>query len=259
MIKKHSDPSYIAIQDQIASLQQMVEEAKSTSRQQVKDQLMRNGEGSSAMVQQHEVERNLLDAQYRLITDQINTQAKLVQDLDKFSGEADQLRNEIDRLKGIVREMGTTLTKRKIELDAAPRVSIIQQASPPLAGKPTQQYIFSTFSALSGFGLAIVGVAFLEFLSRKLNAAHELNDGLGIRVMGDLPNLRRRGLRSRSRQATHGLVAESINSIRATLMRNANAGSSNVFLSPAPESKKARRPSPVNWPRAWPAAAARRC
>ncbi len=100
-----------------------------------------------------------------------------------------------------------------------------------MAGKPTLQYIFTGFAALSGFGLAIVGVTFLEFLSRKLNAAHELNDGLGIRVMGDLPNLRRRGLRSRSRQATHGLVAESINSIRATLMRNANAGSSNVFLS----------------------------
>ncbi len=48
VIKKHSDPSYIGIQDQIASLQQMIEEAKSTARQQVKDQLMRTGEGSSA-------------------------------------------------------------------------------------------------------------------------------------------------------------------------------------------------------------------
>jgi capsular exopolysaccharide synthesis family protein len=106
----------------------------------------------------------------------------------------------------------------------------MQQASTPLAGKPTQQYVVTGFAALLGFGLAIFGVTFFEFLSRKLNASHELIDGLGIRVMGDLPNLRRRGLRPRSRQVTHGLVAESINGIRATLVRNASAGSSNVFL-----------------------------
>jgi capsular exopolysaccharide synthesis family protein len=126
--------------------------------------------------------------------------------------------------------MGITLQKRKIELDAAPRVSIFLPASTPLIGKPTMHYVITAFAALFGFGLAIVAVTFFEFLSRKLNTAHELNDGLGIRVMGDLPNLRRRGLRPRSRQATHGLVAESINSIRATLMRNATPGSSNVFL-----------------------------
>ncbi len=48
LIKKRSDPNYIAIQDQIASLQQMIEEAKNTARQRVRDQLMRSGEGSSA-------------------------------------------------------------------------------------------------------------------------------------------------------------------------------------------------------------------
>ena len=230
VIKKHSDPNYIAIQDQIASLKQSIEEAKSTARQQVKDQLMRSGEGSSAAMTEGVAEFQLLQAQYNQITKSIGDKANEVQELEKFNGDADQLRAEIDELKGIVRDMGITLQKRKIEMGAEPRVSILQPASVPMAGKPTQQYIFTGFAAFFGFGLALVGVTFIEFLSRKLNASHELIDGLGIRVMGDLPNLRRRGLRTRSRQVTHGLVAESINSIRATLLRNSSAGSSNVFL-----------------------------
>ncbi len=230
VIKKHSDPNYIAMQEQIASLKQSIDEAKSTARQQVKDQLMRSGEGSSAAMTEGIAEHQLLEAQFNQITDSINKKAGEVQQLEKFTGDAEQLRREKDELQAILHDMGITLQKRKIELDAAPRVSIYQGASTPMVEKPTKQYIFTGFAALFGFGLAIVGVTFLEFLSRKLNAAHELNVGLGIRVMGDLPNLRRRGLRPRSRQATHGLVAESINGIRATLMRNASAGSSNVFL-----------------------------
>ncbi len=230
VVKKHTDPAYIGAQDEIASLKQSIDEAKSTARQQVRDQLMRTGEGSSAAMTEGMAEHQILELQYNKITDDIGKKAKDVQELEKFNGEAEQLRGDIDELKGIVHDMGRTLQTKKIELDAAPRVSIVQQASTPMAGKPTTQYIVMGFAALLGFGLAIFGVTFLEFLSRKLNASHELIDGLGIRVMGDLPNLRRRGLRPRSRQVTHGLVAESINSIRATLVRNASAGSSNVFL-----------------------------
>jgi polysaccharide biosynthesis transport protein len=125
---KKTDPGYVSIEKQIASLNQSIEEAKSVARQQIVDQLRRAGGGSSSAVQEGLIERQLLDAQHRQITEKIGDQAKTVQELEKFNGDAEQLRAEIDQLKGIVRELGTSLAKQKMELDAEPRVSIIELA-----------------------------------------------------------------------------------------------------------------------------------
>ena len=76
-------------------------------------------------------ERQLLQAEYNRVTEQINEQAKSVQDLERFSGEAEQIRSDIDEYKSIVKDMGIALERRKIEVDAAPRVSIVQQGSTP--------------------------------------------------------------------------------------------------------------------------------
>jgi hypothetical protein len=46
-----------------------------------------------------------------------------------IDGEADQLRSEIEQLRAVVQDVGTSLIKRKIELDAEPRVSILERAN----------------------------------------------------------------------------------------------------------------------------------
>jgi hypothetical protein len=125
---KKTDPGYVSIEEQIASVKQKIDEAKSTARQQIVDQLSRNGGRSKSAMQEQMVERELLAAQFKQITDQIGNQAKIVQELEKFNGETDQLRAEVEQLKAVVRDMETTLIKSKIELDAEPRVTIIEQA-----------------------------------------------------------------------------------------------------------------------------------
>jgi hypothetical protein len=128
-VKKPTDPAATRIRDQIRALKKSIDEMKIAATLQVKEQLKRNGDGSSAGMQQSLVERQLLAAQYKQITEQITMQAKAIQNLEKFDGEAEQLREEIDQLHGIVKEMGSALTKMKIELDAEPRVSIVEQGN----------------------------------------------------------------------------------------------------------------------------------
>ena len=74
------------------------------------------------------VRRQLLDVQYKQITEQITEQAENIQRIERFNGEADQVRAEVEQLRAIVRDMETTLIKSKIEWDAEPRVSIIELA-----------------------------------------------------------------------------------------------------------------------------------
>src|SRR4029077_15682198 len=113
---------------QIASLNQSIDEVKSVARQQIVEQLRRAGGGSSSAVQEGLVKRQLLEAQYKQITEQIGFQAENIQEPEKFNGEADQIRDEINQLKAVVRDMGITLAKQKLELDSEPRVSIIEPA-----------------------------------------------------------------------------------------------------------------------------------
>jgi capsular exopolysaccharide synthesis family protein len=130
----------------------------------------------------------------------------------------------------VIRDMENTVEQWNVELDAPARVSLVQTADKAKLVNPWRQYLVAGFLGLIGFGLAIFGVTFLEFHSRRLNSAVDVAHGLGITVMGDLPALRRRASSAKARQAIHGLVAESINSIRATLVRNADPDGCNTYL-----------------------------
>lgn len=231
VIKNKNDPSLVRIRDAIKSVRENMEEIKNEDRQSVVEQLRRQGETTGSNMQTLELERQLLIAQLNQTMKNIDAQSEAVQKLERFNGDADQLRADIEQQKGLIADMNNTLARWNIELEAPSRVAVYQAATPAYQIRPLQQPIMAVVAGFLGFGLTLFGVTFFEFLTRKLNAAHELADGLGIRVMGDLPALRRGiGLRQRSRRAMHGLVAESINGIRATLLRNANVGQSNVFL-----------------------------
>ncbi len=231
VMKNPNAPEIVRARDAINSVQKTIEELKNEDRQNVVNMLRRNNSSTGAAVQNMKVEKELLVNRLKEINGMMDTQAENIQKLVKFNGDADQLRSEIDHTKMTMATLTNELTLRNVELGADSRVQIAARAGNPMPVRPYQQAIATGVAGLFGFGLALLGVTFFEFLTRKLNASHELADGLGIRVMGDLPALRRRiGMRSRSRRAMHGLVAESINSIRATLVRNANPNSSNVFL-----------------------------
>ncbi len=173
---KPADQGDARIRDAIEGLRQKFEKAQERQWQKSLEQPIQNDQLLSANLQPLFVEHQLLEAQYNQVTDKISRQAKSVQDLEKFSGEADQLRSDIDQLKAIVKDMGTTLIKRKIELDAGPRVSILEQASTPELGSPTQQYVVAGIGTLTGLLFVLIGVALYGLLFGKRNVPR--NPGL---------------------------------------------------------------------------------
>lgn len=231
-VRRHNDPALVRVRDAITSLEQSIEERRNADRQTLVERIKRDAASGGANMKALELQKELYVKQFDETTQNIARQSESVQKLEKFNGDADQLRIEIAQLQSVVNEMGNTLTQWNIELDAEPRVMIRDKAAAARAVNPMKQYAMAGFGGLLGFGLALAGATFYEFFSRRLNSAAEVTEGLGIRVMGDLPALRRRrlALRARSRKAVHGLVAESINSIRAALIRNSEPGACNVFL-----------------------------
>jgi capsular exopolysaccharide synthesis family protein len=232
IVKNPGDPSIVRIREAISGLEQSMEEMRNADRQRLIESIKRDSETGGSNMKALELQRDFYKAQFEQSTQDIARQAESVQKLEKFNGDADQLRIEIGQLQNVVNQMGDTLAQWNIELDAESRVVFGEDAGAARAVEPFKQYTMAGFGGLLGFGLALAGATFYEFFSRRLNSATDVAEGLGIRVMGDLPALRRRrlALRARSRKAVHGLVAESINSIRAALVRNSEPGARNVYL-----------------------------
>ena len=231
-VRRHNDPALVRVRDAITSLEQSMEELRNADRQTLVERIKRDSESGGANMKALELQKELYQKQFDDTEQNITRQSESVQKLEKFNGDADQLRIEIAQLQNVVNEMGNTLTQWNVELEAGDRVEVRQNAAVARPVEPWKQSAMAGFGGLLGFGLALAGATFYEFFSRRLNSAAEVTEGLGIRVMGDLPALRHRrlALRARSRKAVHGLVAESINSIRAALIRNSEPGACNVFL-----------------------------
>jgi capsular exopolysaccharide synthesis family protein len=230
-VKRKSGPEVTRLRDAINTLENQIEEMKNTDRQTVIENIRRGADEGGMQMKTLEMQAKFYNERLKNMIAAVDQQADAVQRLEKFNGDADQLRAEIEQLNTVIRDMGTTLTHWNIELDADARARAQVTASTAIAISPWRQYVVTGFVGILGFAVAGFGVTFLEFLGRRLNSASDVAEGLGIRVMGDLPALRQKKMtKAKSRQAMHGLVAESINSIRATLIRNSQIGSSHVFM-----------------------------
>lgn len=232
VVVSKNDPELLQLRDSLRQLEKTIEDYRLSDRNMLQENAKRNAD-------QNGVRQKFLEAQKDFYQHQIDTASKRVQDqavkvanLEHFNSDLEALGAEIVELNNVVGQMDETLTQWNIELDAPSRVEKRGDATAARPVDQYKQYGMAAFGGLLGFGLALACATFYEFFSRRLNSASEVDEGLGIRVMGDLPALRRRrlALRPRSRQAIHGLVAESINSIRAALVRNSEPGACNVYL-----------------------------
>jgi capsular exopolysaccharide synthesis family protein len=92
-----------------------------------------------------------------------------------------------------------------------------------------QRYAIATAGGLGGFALTCLAIAYMEFRNRRLNGPQQVDEGLGIRVIGTLPSLSSRRNLSQSSPVVAQLM-ESIDSVRTALMHDASAKRRQVVL-----------------------------
>jgi capsular exopolysaccharide synthesis family protein len=74
----------------------------------------------------------------------------------------------------------------------------------------------------------VFGVAWAEFQARRVNRGRDVNEGLGIRVMGDLPRLS--GRAAKRPELMQAILTESIDSIRTSLIHTTTVQSPRVVM-----------------------------
>jgi polysaccharide biosynthesis transport protein len=153
--------------------------------------------------------------------------------MNKSSGDYDNLNDEVKRADKVVGDIDSQLQREKVELQAVSRISPYGDAE--LQKKDVKKQLLAAGASPLAMLLAVcTGLAWFEYRKRRVQSAGEVAHGLGIRVVGavpELPNLERHLVGPGGEPELEGHpVLESIDAIRTLLLHDADARATRVVM-----------------------------
>jgi capsular exopolysaccharide synthesis family protein len=115
-------------------------------------------------------------------------------------------------------------------------VAVLEEAAEPEGSTLMYRVILTSFLGLLCFCVGVGGVVLLEYTKQRVSTLNDIGyGGLGIRVLGTVPNLARLSRQTASKNgeangAVAGILAESIDSVRTMLLSNRGADAPKVIL-----------------------------
>ena len=146
---------------------------------------------------------------------------------------------ELEQLQLVAKDLAQRIEFWDIELKAPDRIQWVEHAVITPGINKVQRYAISGIGGLATLLLTCFGIAYMEFLGRRLNGPEQVDEGLGLRVVGTLPSLNAKRLAN----PNHPLVAqlaESIDSVRTALMHDSTSKSRQVVLVTSPSEMEGR-------------------
>lgn len=146
------------------------------------------------------------------------------------------LESEIEQLQEIERTMDFKLRSWNVERETGrDKFDVLQPATAQEQVNEIERYTIAGLGGFAAFCATCYAVALIEFRRRRLNSAADVDEGLGIRVLGVVPPIA-----SRKEMAAGSVMAaqlsESIDNVRATLMHDSATRKRQVVLVGSPES-----------------------
>ncbi|MDR3623142.1 MAG: polysaccharide biosynthesis tyrosine autokinase [Paludisphaera borealis] len=167
----------------------------------------------------------ILHEQEKSLIDEIASLESQMSSLNVKSMDFHWLEDEITVASDTAKMVGVEVQSMTVEMQAPPRIRLIEKASVPTMSDPFRRY---KLSAIVGAGvfLAFVGcVSLWEFQSRRIDVPDEVAFRLGLRIIGDLPKLNS-PRRDDRKQIERDRLVQSIDAVRTMLL---NAGRHQPF------------------------------
>ena len=178
--------------------------------------------------------RNNITAEIARLEAELEDKITEIKQKGESSGELAMLESKIEQLGEIDRDMDYKLRHWEIQEQATDDLFRVLQPATALEKINTvQRYTLAAMGGIAAFCATCYGVALIEFRRRRLNGASDIDEGLGLRVLGVLPSVS-----SRKAMAPGSLLAaqvsESIDNVRATLMHDSTSRKRQVVLVTSP-------------------------
>jgi capsular exopolysaccharide synthesis family protein len=172
----------------------------------------------------------------KVIDEKYTKLSEELQQIRTYNTEIEALRGRLDPAQKMADELTQKISAQELDLSLPSRITLFQYAEAPEGYSYLVRYTLVGFFAVSAFGLTLVGFAYREFLDRRVLSANQLSEGLGVRVMGSLPDLSNKGRKKLAGKSgdgaalISGLMSESIDSVRTMLLHGARSKNSQVIL-----------------------------
>jgi capsular exopolysaccharide synthesis family protein len=237
--KNRADATIKRLQGQIQQLQSAMDDYKASQEKQLRDKYKRmpNDQLTHAIVEYKlrykassdnlkEFESKLeadntkllalgvADPEIEMLKQEVENETDLVKSLEQKIMEWDVLQKARDKQAGQASDLET--------------VSVIQEATGLPDTNTVERLAIAGVGGSAAFALTCYGIALLEFRKRRLNGPTDMDEGLGIRVLGVLPSTTLKGMAGNSLTATQ--VAEAIDNVRATLMHDSTNAPRQVVM-----------------------------
>jgi capsular exopolysaccharide synthesis family protein len=145
------------------------------------------------------------------------------------------LEAEIEQLTEIQNTMDFQLRRWQVEAETErERIRVMAKAYSTENINEIQRYSITGLGAVFAFCATCYCVALVEFRRRRLNSPSDVDDGLGIRVLGVLPSTA--GQKSMAAGSTVAAqISEAIDNVRATIMHDSTTQKRQVVMITSPE------------------------
>ena len=228
----YRDPKAEPIQAREKVIAQLQDEQAAFA-QQLRNEILasfRRGERKSDVELEHErlmAEANESKAYLETLTAEYKELADDVEELANYSAELETKRDELTFLTEVTGELGYKLEKLELELNANQgRVRRIPGGIRlPKTGDTSKRDQLTFAATLVALALGIAAPTALDVIKRKVSTVEQMSEGLGIRVLGNLPLLdkpkRKWGFRAPTSESLEELqvaMEESIDGLRAMLL-----------------------------------------
>lgn len=215
-----SEPSVRRLRDQYQSAVRQLNEVRAELRPQVARQLRSNigNQGQAAIsppvlrVRRAVIEKSLEGSrkEYQKLSEELLLIGRANSDLELRRGEIDQL----EQVTGL---LGKQLEASSVDINMPSRVRLLEPASVPQSSSDVSRAVLAGLSGVFAFATGVGLTIGTELLRDRLSYPEEIPNRVGVRLLGTLPRLRRRG--SKRAPTDVGRFMEAIDTIRTLTMQ----------------------------------------
>ena len=229
--KRGTSPQIKAYEREKASMEQQVAQY----RQQMKQSMM-NEQRSAPNTQlqmattEFQTRAAYLGKQLELINQELEKQKEELAARGEKSVDLMVAETELELLRSVAADIQQRREAFTVESSSKQRrIELVQSPQTQENINAYQRYGIASVGGVGGFALTCLAIAYMEFRNRRLNGPQQVDEGLGIRVIGTLPSLSSRRNLSQSSPVVAQLM-ESIDSVRTALMHDATSKRRQVVL-----------------------------
>ncbi len=224
----------LGMKRQLQALYEKVQQYKSTNKPMLMKRFqMLYVDSVDMQLKMLDEQQNILEQDLAQAVQNSEEKAEELSKVRKFDKDLAQLQLELVSQEQLAAQLATKIGILDVELGMEDRIQRLEQATIPDGNPNFTRYVLIAFCGVSGFGLALVGFAFAEFTRRRVDCCAEMSEGLGLPVMGAIPELNARVRRQLAADANHPvgqMLAESIDTVRAMLMHSDRGKSMRVIM-----------------------------